>query len=417
MKSIICLFLLIRGAVPSCTLNNNQELKDMVDLWISNPNSTNHPCGEVIGDWDVSNVESMDSVFLSKATFNADLTNWNTSKVTRLYKTFKGATAFNGDLSRWDTSSVLTMYQTFEEASSFNSDISGWNTSMVSTLQGTFNTANSFNSDISGWDTSRVITLQGTFARAYSFNGDLSRWDTSNVKDLGLKWTFLRASGFNGDLSDWNTLSVTSLYKTFNKATAFNGDLSDWNTSSVTSLYETFDEATSFEGKGLEKWHISSISNSALDVNTFGSTPSLSECTRRKIYDAWFPQNTTYFNDQYGDWKFYECTAPEEESSSNIGMIWLIGIAAGGSIVLIVAIYLIYRGCCKKKRDSIFYPTKSERSFRTSQDIKFQQQKLEEESSVNSNSIKTTAIGVCVSDGPSMTPANSLSSHETLFPV
>ena len=78
----------------TCRIETNQELRDHVDSWITN--SSNHPCGEVIGDWEVGRVTDMSNVFYDADSFNANLSNWNTSSVTNLSKTFFCATTFTG---------------------------------------------------------------------------------------------------------------------------------------------------------------------------------------------------------------------------------------------------------------------------------------------------------------------------------
>ena len=45
----------------TCNITTNQQLSDYVDQWITNP--SNHPCGEVIGDWEVGRVTDMSDVF------------------------------------------------------------------------------------------------------------------------------------------------------------------------------------------------------------------------------------------------------------------------------------------------------------------------------------------------------------------
>ena len=145
ITTTICFLLFIHRTVASCDITD-ANFQDYVDDWFTN--STNHPCGEVIGDWDVSNVTDMSYVFCSisslskcntaRANFNEDLSGWNTSSVTSLEGTFGGATSFNSDISQWDTSSVTSLYSTFRSATSFNRDISNWDVRNVESLYNVF---------------------------------------------------------------------------------------------------------------------------------------------------------------------------------------------------------------------------------------------------------------------------------------
>ena len=51
----------------TCRITTNQELRDHVDSWIADP--SNHPCGEVIGDWEVGRVTDMSYVFCASTWF------------------------------------------------------------------------------------------------------------------------------------------------------------------------------------------------------------------------------------------------------------------------------------------------------------------------------------------------------------
>lgn len=85
---------------------------------------------------------------------------------------------------------------------------------------------------------------------------------------------------------------VPNLDLMFEGASSFNGDLSNWNTASITSVLGMFAGATEFEARGLENWEVASITTW---TNAFHDTPSISACTKRKLYDAWSTSSSEYF--------------------------------------------------------------------------------------------------------------------------
>ena len=105
-------------------------LKTAVDEWTTDASAAEATHGAISG-WDVSRVDDLSSVFLSKTTFNEPL-NWDTSQVTTMEDTFIYAASFNQPLV-WDTSKVATMYRTLHHADAFNSELA-WDTSSVTNM-------------------------------------------------------------------------------------------------------------------------------------------------------------------------------------------------------------------------------------------------------------------------------------------
>ena len=106
-------------------------------------------------DWDVSQVQSMESLFSSKSSFNQDISRWDTSQAVSMKEMFSGATLFNADISGWDVSSVVDMADMFKNTAAFDQDISGWNVGHVKNMDGMF-WGSSIDRDISAWDVREV---------------------------------------------------------------------------------------------------------------------------------------------------------------------------------------------------------------------------------------------------------------------
>lgn len=78
-----------------------------------------------LSTWDMSNVTVASSMFAS-SNFNSPIGNWNVSKIVDMTSMFYYATVFNQDISNWNVQYVESMVRMFNSASSFNQDLSNW---------------------------------------------------------------------------------------------------------------------------------------------------------------------------------------------------------------------------------------------------------------------------------------------------
>src|SRR5690625_2878210 len=152
-----------------------------------------------IGNWDVSNVTTMSSMFASSydiiVPFNKDISKWDVSSVTNMHEMFYGS-SFNQDIGNWNVSNVSDMsrmfsgYYDFQDSStgdvvtitSFNQDIGNWDVSRVTNMSEMFNMSH-FNQSIGNWDVSRVTNMSEMFNMSH-FNQSIGNWDVSRVTNM-----------------------------------------------------------------------------------------------------------------------------------------------------------------------------------------------------------------------------------------
>ena len=196
-----------------------------------------------MNSWDLSNVTSIQQMFLNASSFNQPIGSWDVSNVTNMQSLFSGASSFNQNIGAWDVSNVTNMQNTFWFATAFDQDIGAWNLSSVQFIDNLFQGASSFNQDISGWDVSGITgNMTNFFNGATSFNQPLGAWDVSNVTQMNNM--FVGATSFDQPLGAWDVSSVTNMGNMFNSATAFDQDLGAWDVSSVTNMSNMFANVT-----------------------------------------------------------------------------------------------------------------------------------------------------------------------------
>lgn len=147
------------------------------------------------GNWDMSNVTTMERMFDICFKMNSDITGWDVSNVKEFREMFGYCYQFNQDIGEWDMSGAESIEYMFYHTDNFNQDISGWDVSNVTNMDSVFNFAKAFNQDISPWDTSKVDLMRGMFQSAETFNQDLSDWCVSLIPT--------QEARFDEDATDW----------------------------------------------------------------------------------------------------------------------------------------------------------------------------------------------------------------------
>ena len=187
--------------------------------------------------WDMSNITSMNNMFLNDTLFNEDISAWNVSNVISMASMFYSATSFDQPIGNWERTSptnstlsgVTNMVGMFQYASSFNQPIGNWNTSSLQSMNGMFSQATLFNQPIGNWDVSGVMFMNGLFYECTSFNQDISNWVVSNVFDMG--YMFYSATSFDQSISGWSILNVTNFTGFMSEKTS-----SDYSTTNYDAL-------------------------------------------------------------------------------------------------------------------------------------------------------------------------------------
>jgi len=254
---------------------NVSSVTTMKGMFSTTTNGPSVPFNQDISGWErtgstVGNVNDMSFMFY-KSAFNQPIGNWNVSNVNTMESTFSNAGAFNQDLSGWERSTsgntstlanVTNMTQMFF-VNSFNNGDSGdnglkplnnWNVSGVMFMDYMFYDS-PFNQDIEEWNVSNVSSMTLMFANARKFNKPLAKWErqlgvngatsTSTVGNVTrMEYMFSGAEAFNQDITGWNVSNVTNMSNMFAYAEKFNEDIRTWTPMANVDLTNMFVDAT-----------------------------------------------------------------------------------------------------------------------------------------------------------------------------
>jgi hypothetical protein len=208
-----------------------------------------------LNDIDVSNIITLERLFLEFDDFNGDISEWDVSNVLIMTDTF-AASEFDGDISQWDVSNVTTMQRMFHN-SEFDGDISNWDVHNVENMTDMFN-GSKFTGDLNKWDVSKVKLMSGMFGESI-FEGDISNWNVKNVERMD--FMFEGNMVWDGDISKWNVSNVTTMIRMFHNAgfTGKNGSLKNWNVEKVRDTQLMFADSE-FNGD-LSGWKLKTATN------------------------------------------------------------------------------------------------------------------------------------------------------------
>ena len=243
-----------------CGTTNLTEVPVMLPSTVTDLSYTFHKTGKTnitnLNNWDVSNVTTMNAMFLYARDFNQDIGSWNVSNVTDMSNVFNCAYDFNQDIGSWDVSNATIMNSMFRCANNFNHDIGSWNVVNVTTMNSMFEEAFVFNQDIGSWDVGNVTYMNKMFHCAYVFNQDIGGWDVSSVTNMFYMFPLSR---FNHDIGNWDVSNVTNMGSLFSLS-LFNQDISGWDVSNVTNMDGMFASAENFN-YDISGWDVSNVTD------------------------------------------------------------------------------------------------------------------------------------------------------------
>ena len=224
------------------------------------------------------------------------------------------------------TCGQTVLAHTFEDRSSLIGAITSWESNQPSALA-TYGPPNS-------WNTSQVISMyalfwsHGKYPWDYGYPGDgtfnepIGLWDTSRV--LNMQQMFYRQVLFDANISRWDVASVTNFDGMFSNAFAFNQDISVWDTSEAVDMDCMFEHAQSFD-QDISMWNISKVQTFCWSTDggtltggccIFDGAIALSNCNKRRIWDAWRNNPVWPSWGRYASWGNMTCDLPPSTPAS-----------------------------------------------------------------------------------------------------
>ena len=242
--------------IMSTPIITNRNIRDFVQKYQHNKASLPSELqGIPIGEWNVSRVTDMSTLFKGFGGFNEPLDGWDVSNVIGMESMFSGCTSFNQPLNKWNVGNIINMEGMFSGCTSFNQPLNKWNVGNVTNMIEMFRNCIHFNESLDGWarKVGNVTNMGGMFFGCTNFNQPLNRWNVGNVT---IMWSmFSGCTEFNQSLNEWalKVGNVTTIAEMFSGCTNFNQPLNEWDVGNVTGMGAMFFNCTNFN-QPLNEW-------------------------------------------------------------------------------------------------------------------------------------------------------------------
>lgn len=189
----------IGGVFPEFYLNNGGDKLKMIS----------------IDQWGKNKWKSLVASFYGAANMDVKATDTpDLSQTDSIYSVFRGNTSLKGENANWNwsTSTITNMGSAFSDTENFNQNIGSWDVSNVVFAGGLFNNATAFNNggsdSIKNWNTGKMTAMNAMFQNAVKFNQPIGSWDVSKAELMSEMFNGARA--FNQSLAGWRLDSLVS---------------------------------------------------------------------------------------------------------------------------------------------------------------------------------------------------------------
>ncbi|GAA4276691.1 hypothetical protein GCM10022259_14150 [Aquimarina mytili] len=166
---------------------------------------------QTIEQWGSNKWTSMESAFKGCGSLEINATDApDLSDATSMESMFEDGSCIDngGNIGNWNVSTISSMNSMFRNAF-MNENINTWNVSSVKSIDHMFQACEDFNYPLDQWVTTNLESAIETFADAKSFDQSLGDWDISNVSDftdIFTNGTGMSDQNYDVTLIGWATL-------------------------------------------------------------------------------------------------------------------------------------------------------------------------------------------------------------------